>query len=65
MDKNNYKDIINSEDSDKLYIESDSNSYEEKNKVNSVNINNRALIHFLEVTVYNSKYKLLLHYYFN
>ena len=31
--KNNYKDIINSENSDKLSIESDSNSYEEKNKV--------------------------------
>ena len=34
LDKNNYKDIINSENSDKLSLESNSNSYEEKNKVN-------------------------------
>ena len=40
LDKNNYNDIINSENSDKLSIESDSNSYEERNKVNSVNTNN-------------------------
>ena len=36
MDKNNYKDIINQEKSDKLSIESDLNSNEDKNKVNSV-----------------------------
>ena len=40
LDKNNYNDIINYENSDKLSIESDSNSYGERNKVNSVNTNN-------------------------
>ena len=46
VDKNNYMDIINSENSDKLSIESDSKYYKEKNIVNSVNTNNMGSLTF-------------------
>ena len=46
LDKNNYKGLINQENSDKLFLESYSNLYEENNKVFSMNNNNIGFISF-------------------